>query len=181
MPPKCGGDGGSGAQKRAPVSLPDAVGAKKKTSTPSTSDRSTHQKSTNVNLVQGKTVDVLRTATSYFDAGWNTFCEFVKLLVQKNRALSMSKFVKCLVRKNRAMLMSKFAESSGLFERIDLCRCPRISGGGIEWVFFSAGKQHDALKKRTMDKTLESTLKAGINTKLSTCDDKGAFTDDEGT
>jgi hypothetical protein len=43
---------------------------------------------------------------------------------------------------------------------------------------FSGGKQHDALKKRTMDKTLESTLKAGTNTKLPTCDDKGVFTDD---
>jgi hypothetical protein len=49
------------------------------------------------------------------------------------------------------------------------------SGGGIERVFFSAGKQHDVLKKRTMDKTLESTLKASINTKLPTCDDKGVF------
>ncbi len=46
--------------------------------------------------------------------------------------------------------------------------CP-ASGGGIERVFFSAGKQHDALKK-TMDKTLENTLKASINTKLPTCD-----------
>jgi len=42
--------------------------------------------------------------------------------------------------------------------------CP-ASGGGIERVFFSAGKQHDALKKKTMDKTLENTLKASINTK----------------
>jgi len=56
--------------------------------------------------------------------------------------------------------------------------CP-ASGGGIERVFFSAGKQHDALKKRTMDKTLESTLKASINTTLPTCDDKGVFTDDD--
>ncbi len=55
------------------------------------------------------------------------------------------------------------------------------SGGGIERVFTAAGKQHDALKKSTMDKTLESTLKAGMNIKLSTCDDKGVFTDDEGT
>ena len=55
------------------------------------------------------------------------------------------------------------------------------SGGGIERVFTAAGKQHDALKKSTMDKTLESTLKAGMNTKLPTCDDKGVFTDDEGT
>jgi hypothetical protein len=42
----------------------------------------------------------------------------------------------------------------------------------IERVFFSAGKQHDAVKKRTMDKTLENTLKAGINTNFPTCDDK---------
>jgi hypothetical protein len=31
-----------------------------------------------------------------------------------------------------------------------------------------------------MDKTLEGTLKAGINTKLpATCDDKGVVTDDD--
>ncbi len=47
------------------------------------------------------------------------------------------------------------------------------SGDGIEWVFFSTGKQHDALKKRTMDKSLENTLKTSINTMLSTRDDKG--------
>jgi hypothetical protein len=58
--------------------------------------------------------------------------------------------------------------------------CP-ASGGGIERVFFSAGKQHDALKKKTMDKTLEITLKESINTKLPTCDDKGVFTDDDDT
>ena len=34
--------------------------------------------------------------------------------------------------------------------------CP-ASGDGIERVFFSAGKQHDALKESTMDKTLENT------------------------
>jgi hypothetical protein len=50
--------------------------------------------------------------------------------------------------------------------------CP-ASGRGINRVFFAAGKQHDALKKKTMDKTLENTLKASINTMLSTCDDKG--------
>ena len=58
--------------------------------------------------------------------------------------------------------------------------CP-TSGGGIERVFFSAGKEHDALKKKTMDKTLENTLKAAINTKLPTCDNKGVFTDDDNT
>jgi hypothetical protein len=48
------GQGGSGALKRAPAPLLDAVGSKKKSSTPSTSDRSAHKKSTNVNLAQGK-------------------------------------------------------------------------------------------------------------------------------
>jgi hypothetical protein len=48
-------------------------------------------------------------------------------------------------------------------------------------MFFSAGKQHDVLKKNTIDKTLESTLKASINTMLPTCDDKGVFTDDDDT
>jgi hypothetical protein len=32
-----------------------------------------------------------------------------------------------------------------------------------------------------MDKTLENTSKASINTKWSTCDDKGVFTDDDDT
>jgi hypothetical protein len=36
-------------------------------------------------------------------------------------------------------------------------------------------------RKWTMDKTLENTLKAGINTKVPTCDDKGVFTDDDGS
>ena len=58
--------------------------------------------------------------------------------------------------------------------------CPG-SGVGIDRVFTAAGKQHDALKKKTMDKTLENTLKTSINTKLPTCDDKGVFTDDEDT
>ena len=30
-----------------------------------------------------------------------------------------------------------------------------------------------------MDKTMENTLKSGINTKFPTCDDKGVFTDDD--
>ena len=42
MPPRHGGHGGRGAQKRAPAPLPDAVGAKKQSSTPSTSGRSAH-------------------------------------------------------------------------------------------------------------------------------------------
>jgi hypothetical protein len=49
------------------------------------------------------------------------------------------------------------------------------TGGGIERVFTAAGKQHDDLKKRTMDKTMEITLKSGMNTKLPTCDDKGVL------
>ena len=36
-------------------------------------------------------------------------------------------------------------------------------------------------KKKTMDKTLENTLKVVINTKLPTCDDKGVFTDVDDT
>jgi hypothetical protein len=56
--------------------------------------------------------------------------------------------------------------------------CP-ASGGGIERVFFSDGKQHDVLKTRTMDKTLERTLKVSIKTTLPTCDDKGVCTDDD--
>jgi hypothetical protein len=55
------------------------------------------------------------------------------------------------------------------------------SGDGIDRVFTTTGKQNDDLKKMTMDKTLEVTLKTGMNTKLPTCDDKEVFTDDEGT
>jgi hypothetical protein len=32
-------------------------------------------KTTNLNLAQVKTVDALRTATSYFDKGWNAFAQ----------------------------------------------------------------------------------------------------------
>jgi hypothetical protein len=39
------------------------------------SDRINKTKTTNLNLTQGKTVDALRTATSYFDAGWNAFAQ----------------------------------------------------------------------------------------------------------
>jgi hypothetical protein len=67
-----GGEGGSGTQKRGPSpSPPDTGGANKKTSTPRTSDRSYKSKTTNLNLAQGKTVDALRTTTSYFEKGWN--------------------------------------------------------------------------------------------------------------
>jgi hypothetical protein len=70
------GEDGSGAQRRGPApSPPDTVGANKKISTPSTSDRSTKTKTTNLNLVQGTKVDVLRTTTSYFDKGWNAFTQ----------------------------------------------------------------------------------------------------------
>jgi len=55
------------------------------------------------------------------------------------------------------------------------------SGDGIKRIFTSAGKQHDDLKKRTMDKTLEKTLKTGMNTKLPTFDDEGVFPDDDVT
>ncbi len=42
MQKKRGGEGGSVTQKRASAPLPDAVVAKKKISTPSTSDKSTN-------------------------------------------------------------------------------------------------------------------------------------------
>ena len=78
FPPKCGVEDGSDTQKCTPVTLSDSVGTKKKTSTPSTSDKITHKKTTDVNLVQGKTIDDLRTSTSYFDTGWNTFASYRK-------------------------------------------------------------------------------------------------------
>ena len=37
------------------------------------------------------------------------------------------------------------------------------------------------VRYRGMGKTLENTLKAGINTKLPTCDAEGVFHDNEGT
>ncbi len=82
MPAKRAGDGGSGPH--AP--LPDAVGAKKKSSTPSAPGRSADKggvdknvKTTNTNLgkpsSQGKAADAVPTATSYFDPGWNAFAQ----------------------------------------------------------------------------------------------------------
>jgi hypothetical protein len=64
---------------------------------------------------------------------------------------------------------------------VETVACCPVSGGRIPRVYFSSGKQHDTLKKRTMDKTLESTKKASINTKFPTCDDKGVFTGDDDT
>ena len=55
------------------------------------------------------------------------------------------------------------------------------SGGGIERVFTAGGKQHDDLKLKAMDKTLESSRTAGLNTKLPICDAEGVFHDGEGT
>jgi hypothetical protein len=49
--------------------------------------------------------------------------------------------------------------------------CPG-SGGGIERVFTVSGKQHDDLKKSTMDKTVENTLTTDMNTKFPTCDER---------
>ena len=48
----------------------------------------------------------------------------------------------------------------------------------MEKVFFFSWKleQHDDLKKKTRDKTLEITWKTSINTTLPTCHDKGVFT-----
>jgi hypothetical protein len=68
---KEGDEGGSGAKKSGPgPSPPDTVGGNKKTSTPSTSDRSTKTKTTNLNLAQGTKVDALRTIDSRTDC-WN--------------------------------------------------------------------------------------------------------------
>ena len=39
----------------------------------------------------------------------------------------------------------------------------------------------DALKEKTMAKTLKITLKESINDMLPTCDDKGVFTNDDDT
>ena len=81
MPRKKGvGDGGSAAQKRAHGSLPDSVRATKKSSTPVASDTTAEKgasdkdkATTNRNLTQGKEIDAVRTATSYFDPVWNAF------------------------------------------------------------------------------------------------------------
>jgi hypothetical protein len=51
----------------------------------------------------------------------------------------------------------------------------------LESGYSESSFQHDTLKKSTMDKTLESTLKTSINTMLPTCDDKGVLTDDDDT
>ena len=62
-----------------------------------------------------------------------------------------------------------------------LYACP-AAGGRIQRVFTAAGKQHaDDLKKKTVEKTLESSLKAGMDTELPSGDDTGVCRGDEGT
>ncbi len=93
------------------------------------------------------------------------------------------KFVKWLVRKSRALTMTR--QDDELNEFIE-----EVTDGAydLSWceVILNLVKQiqawgDDALKKKTMDKTLEDTSKSSINTKLPTCDDKGVFTDDDDT
>ena len=74
------GHGDSAAQKRSLGTLPDAVRATKKSSTPvasdTTAEKGTADKNkvtTNRNLAQGKENDAVRTTTSYFDPVWNAF------------------------------------------------------------------------------------------------------------
>ena len=55
-----------------------------------------------------------------------------------------------------------------------------MQGPRVWRAFTAAGKRHDDLKKKTMDKTPESTLEAAVLTKLPTCDAEGVFDDDEG-
>jgi hypothetical protein len=78
MSRKRGDEGDSDTQKHTPASSSDAVGANKKTSTPRPSDRSVKTKTTNLNLAQGKTVDVLRTATSYLQELETPFLSLLK-------------------------------------------------------------------------------------------------------
>ncbi len=80
IPKKSKGDGGSAAQKRRAVPLPDAVRAKKNSSIASdrTADKGGADKNTktsNKNLAQGEQTDAARTATSYFDPVWNAFSQ----------------------------------------------------------------------------------------------------------
>ena len=80
MQQKTKGDGGSAAQKRRAAPLADTTRTRKNSSTPVASD-TTDEKGeadknkaiTNRNLAQGKASDVVRTATSYFNAVWNAF------------------------------------------------------------------------------------------------------------
>ena len=80
IPRKEKGDGDSATKKRGPAPLPDAVRAKKKSSTPIASDRTTDKggadtntKTSNKNLAQREQTDAVHIATSYFDADWNAF------------------------------------------------------------------------------------------------------------
>jgi hypothetical protein len=68
--------------RKRPVEVGSDVN--KKTSTPSTSDRSSKTKTVNLNLAQGKTVDALGTATSYhdFDTVWNAFAQQKDVSIQ---------------------------------------------------------------------------------------------------
>jgi hypothetical protein len=74
------GDDDSDTQKRAHGTLPDTVRVTKKSSTPVTSGTTAEKgapdkdkPTTNRNLAQGKEINAVRTATSYFDPVWNTF------------------------------------------------------------------------------------------------------------
>ena len=81
--PKAKGDGGSVAQKRRSVTLPDIVRVRKHSSTPIVSDTTTttatkgvpdkSTKTSNRNLAQGEQTDFVCTDTSYFDPVWNVF------------------------------------------------------------------------------------------------------------
>ena len=80
MQQKAKGDGGSAAQKRRAAPLADTARTRKNSSTPVASDTTSekgaadkNKATTNRNVAQGKASDVVRTATSYFDAVRNAF------------------------------------------------------------------------------------------------------------
>ena len=93
------------------------------------------------------------------------------------------KFVKWLVRKSRGLTMTR--QDDELNEFIEEVTDGTYALPCCEVILKLVNQMQawgdDALKKKTMDKTLESTLKVSINTKLPICDDKGDFTDDDDT
>jgi hypothetical protein len=59
--------------------------------------------------------------------------------------------------------------------------CPTSGDGIVRVLFQLENNMTQWSREKKMDKTLENTLKTSINTKLTACDDKGVFTDDDDT
>ena len=152
--------------------LPDTVRTTKKSSTPVASDTTTEKSAadknkttTNRNLSQGKGSDIERTVTSYFDPVWNAFSNHTDGSMEwiPKQIVAIGEDFHRQVGDGKVRTTLYKVRWEGYDKKDDTWK---------PITHVQTGKQHDALKKRTMDKTLEITLKSSINTTLPTCDDK---------